>query len=263
MQVFLSWSGDRSRRTAEAMSLWLKQVIQALDPWMSPDIEKGKRWSIELAGRLEKASFGIICLDKDNLNEKWILFEAGALSKMITESNVCTFLLDIGSEDIESPLADFQNTKFEKEDMRKLVHTLNSACSKANDRSLEEKVLDCSFETYWPRLEEALKKIIDEAPPKSDPRRDQREMLVEILGIVRSINREMQMTDFVSSLVSAKLRAELKNKLTLGLAKILADPPLYDNKEEEPSPSPSPSGGFLSRREEADMIEEISKKGNG
>jgi hypothetical protein len=48
MKVFLSWSGDKSRHTAEVISGWLKQVIQALDPWMSPNIEKGKRWGIEL-----------------------------------------------------------------------------------------------------------------------------------------------------------------------------------------------------------------------
>jgi hypothetical protein len=155
-------------------------------------------------------------LSKDNINE-------GALSKMITESNVCTFLLDIAYEDVETPLADFQNTKFEKEDMRKLVHTLNSACSKANERSLEEKVLDASFDMFWPKLEEKLKMITNEKPKRSEPGRTQKEIVVEILEIVRSMQRKNQMEDFVAQLVAAKMDSTERQKgLTLGIAHYLA-----------------------------------------
>lgn len=210
MKVFLSWSGDRSRRTAEVISTWLKQVVQVLDPWMSTDIQKGKRWGPEVSRELETSQTGIIFLNRDNIDEKWIYFEAGALSKMSTDSYVCTFLLDIDHEDIESPLADFQNTKFEKEDMRRLVHTLNIACSKAGQRALENDVLDDSFDTFWPRIEEKLKSIIDEKPKKSEPVRKQKEILSEILEIVRSLNQRNQMKDFASELADLKIAAQQK-----------------------------------------------------
>jgi hypothetical protein len=126
MKIFLGWSGTRSKETAEVLGDWLGQVIQAIDPWISLDILKGARWSEEIANKLEEAKVGIICLTKENLNENWILFEAGALSKT-KDAHVCTFLLDLKPTDIKQPLALFQHTEFEKEDVRKLTHTINQA----------------------------------------------------------------------------------------------------------------------------------------
>jgi hypothetical protein len=51
--VFLSWSGLRSRWVAEAMRDWLPLVLQGAKPWMSAtDIEKGSRGLIEVSTRL-------------------------------------------------------------------------------------------------------------------------------------------------------------------------------------------------------------------
>src|SRR5688572_19220319 len=109
MEVFLSWSGERSKAVAETLSVWLGQVIQAVDPWISSDIEKGARWNPEIAARLEQSRVGIICLTKENLDAKWILFESGALSKT-KDAYVCTLLLDIDPSDVEQPLGQFQHT---------------------------------------------------------------------------------------------------------------------------------------------------------
>ena len=123
MKVFLSWSGDRSKAVAEVLRDWLPQVIQAVDPWISSDIEKGARWGPEITEKLEQSKVGIICLTKDNLDAKWILFEAGALSKT-SDAHVCTFLLDLIYSDIEYPLAQFNHTEFNKEEVLKLVNTI-------------------------------------------------------------------------------------------------------------------------------------------
>jgi hypothetical protein len=42
--VFLTWSGPRSRQVAEALKKWLPGVVQQCQPWMSKDIAAGKRW---------------------------------------------------------------------------------------------------------------------------------------------------------------------------------------------------------------------------
>jgi len=64
MQVFLCWSGERSKAVALTLSDWIPRVIQAVDPWMSHDTDKGARWSPEIAERLELSKVGIICLSK-------------------------------------------------------------------------------------------------------------------------------------------------------------------------------------------------------
>ncbi len=68
MRVFISWSGDRSRAIGEAISKWLPAVIQAIDPYFSPDdVAKGSRWSTEIAKELEQSGVGLICLTRENL----------------------------------------------------------------------------------------------------------------------------------------------------------------------------------------------------
>ena len=81
MQVFLSSSGERSKKVAELLSQWLPQVIQALEPFLSTTIEKGRRWNTEIAERLADAPVGIVCVTRDNRRAPWLLFEAGAMAK--------------------------------------------------------------------------------------------------------------------------------------------------------------------------------------
>ena len=184
MKLFLSWSGPRSKAVAETFAAWFAQVIQALDPWISSDIDKGKRWREEIAVRLEDAKVGIVCLTSSNLTAPWILFEAGALSKL-KESYVCTFLLDHSSPtDIEPPLGEFQHTTFQKSEVLKLVRTINGIVEACGERSLTDGNLSAVFETFWPQLEAELKKIKEsrEAEPIQRP---ERELLEEMLEILR------------------------------------------------------------------------------
>lgn len=186
MKVFLSWSGERSRHIAEALRLWLKDVIQALDPWVSAtDIEKGTRWGVELATQLEGTRFGIICLTPENLTAPWVLFEAGALSKTVAESRVSPYLYGLEPSAVTGPLARFQLTRAEREDTRKLLHTLNSALE---GLGLEVSRLDSAFSQWWPELERTLQRIPNDANVE-EVRRSDREILEELLGITRMMSR--------------------------------------------------------------------------
>jgi TIR domain len=127
MDVFLSWSGARSKAAAQPLEGWLPLVINAVEPWISAEMDKGTRWDDEISARLEKTKVGVICLTTDNLDEKWIHFEAGALSKS-KDAYVCTLLIDIKNPgNVEYPLAKFQATKAEKDDVYRLVKTINKA----------------------------------------------------------------------------------------------------------------------------------------
>ena len=165
MLVFISWSGDRSKGVAETFSKWIVQVIQAVEPWISGEIEKGTRWNEEVAAKLEESRVGIICLTKENPNERWILFESGAIAKT-KDARVCTLLLDIGPSDVQQPLGGFQpTTARDKNDVRKLLQTINNAVRKCGEKALDDSVLNRVFETNWPELLAALETIASQPPP--------------------------------------------------------------------------------------------------
>lgn len=189
MRIFISWSGDKSRMVAEALYEWLPFVIQGLEPWVSTnDIEKGTVWRTEIAGQLEAATVGIICLTSDNLEKPWLLFEAGALSKKLGESRVCTYLLGIEPSDVKEPLAQFQATKATLEDTRKLLQTINRA---QNESVLPQERLNSIFDKWWPDLEQRLQNIPDFVA-KAKNQRSEREMIEEILLTVRFISQADQ-----------------------------------------------------------------------
>ena len=51
MRIFLSWSGSTSRDLAQTFSEWLPSVLQAIQPYYTPDdIEKGQRWLLDISG---------------------------------------------------------------------------------------------------------------------------------------------------------------------------------------------------------------------
>ena len=51
---------------AEGLNGWLPNVIQEVEPFFSPKIEKGARSIAEINSKLEDTHFGIICLTPDN-----------------------------------------------------------------------------------------------------------------------------------------------------------------------------------------------------
>ena len=183
MQVFISWSGERSKDTAETLKKYLPLIVQAVSPVISTDIEKGTRWFSELSTTLDNTKFGICCLTQDNTASPWLLFEAGAMSKT-KETRVWTFLLNIEYKQIEYPLAQFQHTEFKKDDFLKLIKSINDNIP-APERKLPDDALLASFEKFWPDLEAELKKIKEKEVLTSKPSRKTADMVSEILEISR------------------------------------------------------------------------------
>ena len=188
MLIFLSWSGKRSKSVAEALSSWLSEVIQAVEPWISSDVEKGVRWGPEITTRLQASPIGIICLTQDNLSAPWLLFEAGAISNT-RDAHVCTFLLGVPPTDVQQPLAQFQHTSFDKADVKRLLATINQRLDSSGGRGLSERTLDNVFELNWPRLESILAPLCVPSQSKAQSKRSEREMLQEALELLRAQDR--------------------------------------------------------------------------
>ena len=187
MEVFISWSGERSRKVAVALHDWLPSVIQSVRPFMSAsDIETGSRWSSELAIHLEDAQFGLICVTQENLEAPWLLFEAGALSKSIDTSRVVPFLYGVSQAELQGPLAQFQAGLATKDFTLDVIKSINEA---SGESGLDATRLDVAFETWWPRLESSLLNI-PEAAETSPPPRETRDILEEILHLCRQMSRQ-------------------------------------------------------------------------
>jgi TIR domain len=187
MKTFISWSGRRSKAVADALYVWLKDVIQAIDPWISSEeIRKGTRWNVELARELETTHIGVVCLTPENLTAPWLLFEAGALSKLYTEqdAHVCTYLIDMPYTAVTGPLRDFQPTLATEEDTYRLVKSINAAIPEGQGR-LTDTELARAFRCWWPELQQCLETL---PPPDEDlpPPRQVEDMLQEVLEIVRT-----------------------------------------------------------------------------
>ncbi len=207
MKIFISWSGSLSRQLGEAIRDWLPGVLQSTVPYFTPsDIEKGNRWSTDIAKELESSQIGILCVTRDNLHSDWILFEAGALSKSMDKSHVCPILFGITNTDLAGPLKQFQTTEFEKSDFQKLIGVINS---RLGDLKLNSKTLDIVFDKWWPDLERKITEIMASTVESKAPLRSDRELIEEILLISRESSRRASRPSIAADVILELLEAHI------------------------------------------------------
>jgi len=182
MKVFISWSGKPSLHVAKALKKFLPCLIQGIDPWMSDeDISIGSRSIDVLSSELEKFKYGIFCLTRENHNEPWINFEAGAIGKA-QGSMVCTYLLNgLKPIDITGPLQHFQSAPGDEPGTKKLLQDLN----KCLEKPLLKEVLDTQFQKYWSDLKEELTSMPTPEFP-GPQQRDPQELWEEMLELLRT-----------------------------------------------------------------------------
>lgn len=191
MRIFVSWSGELSRKIAEVLKKWIPCIIQSVEVFFSPeDIEKGDNWDKAISAELSECKYGIICLTSDNTNAPWVNFEAGAIAKTL-DPKVTALMINIKPSDIRGPLARYQATKFEKGDFFQLIMSIN----KTLETPLEDKILGNTFEAMWSSLEMEANHIIGEFATKSKGKKSVENMeqgenapIEEILQLLRKQN---------------------------------------------------------------------------
>ena len=231
LRVFISWSGTTSQKLAEGLRDWLPRVLQFVSPYVSTtDIERGSRWSYELARELENTSFGIFCVTKASVNEPWLNFEAGAISKSVESSRLVPLLFDLKPTDVAGPLVQFQMADCDKTSMKLLIRNLNAA---AGDVALDEARLNDSFDMWWSKFNEIVKHIreadqtADDAQPKAEDEKTR--MLEEILLRVRNQQRIDSDLVHVAPGAIADLSVRWEHfAQALGASGALSDPMLED-----------------------------------
>lgn len=215
MRVFISWSGFRSRLVAEQLNQWFPLVLQHVTPFMSAeDVDKGARWSGEIAGVLDTSNYGVVCLTPENLEAPWIHFEAGALSKSVAVGRVSPLLLGIKKSDVIGPLAQFQLTTTSQDDVFRLVKSINNASS--SDARVDDERLGVIFSTFWPTLVEKLsaaENAGDSAEGSRDGERDPTALLEEVLETVRSHTRMLSTLQRATGSSAASVARRARNEI--------------------------------------------------
>jgi hypothetical protein len=191
MRVFISWTGERGKQLGGAIREWLENVLQFTKPYFTPaDIEKGARWDNEISKELGQSQIGIFVMTQEALSSSWIMFEAGAISKVVEKARVCPIVFGIDKTDIVGPLAGFQAIEFNRTEVRQLLTTINNAA--ASEVALTERRLDEAFDKWWPDLEQKVKSIPSTAQQPSRPHRSPDDLLRENLELTRSLLLEQQ-----------------------------------------------------------------------
>lgn len=160
--VFLSWSGELSRQIANKVKPWLESVHHGLEAFHSDEsIDKGIPWFGAVSDALAKSKFGLLILTRGNLDSAWLLFEAGALSKQLDQSRVHPILFQVELKELTGPLGQFQATTFNKEEMWRLLLSLNSSLGES---ATEPARLRTTFNQSWPKLSREVQQILASFP---------------------------------------------------------------------------------------------------
>ncbi len=153
MNVFISWSGDKSFTLANALRRWLKLIVQSIEPWVSSkDIVAGQRWGY-------------------------------VLGKQLADARVVPLLLGLTAESLSGPLAQFQSLPVDRDGIRTLVESLHRAA----ETKVSEQEVATLFDALWPQLQREIEEIPSQSEEGDLPRRTEREILDELVTLVRGL----------------------------------------------------------------------------
>lgn len=192
MEIFLSWSGDWSKKLAQSFREWIPLVLQDVKPFMSSkDISIGSNWNESINKHLNNSSIGLIFLTPENIDSPWINFEAGGLSKSLTnQTKIIPILFDKNKPKMtlsKTPLKQFQSLLIpEEKEFKRLIESINEDL----DLPVEESYLIKIFDKWWPDLESKLNEVNNSYKSKtsnnSNNKKSEKDMSLSLLTDVSS-----------------------------------------------------------------------------
>jgi len=163
MNIFISWSGDRSNRAALGLKSLLEAIFQrAVEVFISEYISPGENWVRRIQEELKCSQIGIVCLTQDNFQTPWLLFEAGAVAVALGSDPVLVpyAVDDLPDEADRSPLTMLQRARADHDGTYRLIHKINQVRKDPEDAQNLQRY----FEKWWPDLEATLRSL--PAPPQ-------------------------------------------------------------------------------------------------
>ncbi len=197
-KVFISWSGDASREVAAHLARLLPTLNHLLDPFFSPDLDKGTEWFPTIADAIASRGHAIFIVTKENIRSPWLQWELGGAMAMTrstgAEYRVCPLLIALSPGDLSgTPLPLLQTTSADKrEDFARMLAGLDSG----TDVPAGDAVLDRRLDPEWEAFEEIVAsaaavgrrtEVSGGTSTTSDD--DVRTMMEEMIGILRRQER--------------------------------------------------------------------------
>jgi hypothetical protein len=186
LKVFISWS-QNSREFAGALNSAMERLFDTVETFYSPEIPAGEQWLNMIEEELSNTDFGIICITKGNQKQQWLNYEAGALSRQVSDrrKRLGVILLDFDDKnDVDGPFKNFQMKMATVEDFKSLMKSLNELGPK-----VKEDVLNDRIDREWPKLEEELTKLKMSPAKAPVPDRGIHEKVDELLRLVRDFDK--------------------------------------------------------------------------
>lgn len=189
--VFFSWSGERSKKVAEEFQDLFKGVFDpVIDCFLSTrDIAPGTRSVQILFEKLEKCNYGICFIDSENVRAPWIQFEAGALSKMVVDSQVMVLLLDNNTESLQgTPLFEFQHKLFNKEHIQSIFEEIIKLFDQVSSRDSFLKRFENGWDNFYENSSKILANVqneIDMQNTEKDELNTIKKMLVDVQNLLK------------------------------------------------------------------------------
>lgn len=210
MEVFVSWSGSTSKEVAKTLKKWIPRSLLGVKLFVSDtDIRAGDRWSKIIGDELAERKFAIVCLTSDNAESAWLNFEAGAISKTISDSYVVPFLFNVELSNIDGPLTQFQAKKVNREGYFDLLKSINAGC----ENPIAENELEETLDIFWPNIEEDFKSISEDTS-SDDASRDTNAILSDVIFSINDLREQMSFIESkVNPTVSPTSRLELLSNL--------------------------------------------------
>lgn len=155
-KIFISWSGDLTKEIANNFFNLLNNVFSNMCSriFFSRNIEYGKYWYDRINNNLEKASYGVVFLSKNNLNSPWLNYELGGLSVGNTE-NLTFFRVNQNVDTSHSPVNARQECPFTNRDINTLLQNIKNKMNLQYKDDIDAKKLDSLISDFICKKEES------------------------------------------------------------------------------------------------------------
>jgi hypothetical protein len=189
-KIFISWSKSYSKAVALVLERHLPELLDGIDIFMSDkDIDPGQRSMKVLEQQLADTSYGLLVVTSENQSEPWLNFEAGALSRQVSNDLegvplIVPLLVDIDTPtQLTGPISQFQAVRLDESGLNRVARQISALTSS------DPEMATLRLKRAWNEISRSLTEARGLHPVHSEiPPRSVEDKIDEALVILRNLN---------------------------------------------------------------------------